>query len=275
MVLLDLLSQNLNVEVVVVHFDHGIRKKSANDAKFVAKTAKKLNRPYEIGHGNLGSGASEEKARKARYEFLEKVRAKHSALAVMTAHHQDDQIETAFLNILRGTGPKGLAPMQFNTRIYRPLLAIPRSEIEKYAKAHSIIWREDPTNREQAYLRNYLRRNITPKLSNKSRTSLIKKIDKVAKLEQSKSELIATISRSIIKRGKIDRVLFSLTSQEIGAQLLMYWLSEENFKQFDKKLVNQLNTTIRTAKAGTTHDVSKRLVLKLDEHYGGLEPRGH
>jgi tRNA(Ile)-lysidine synthetase-like protein len=110
-VLLDALSKLPNLELVVAHLDHGIREDSIEDRRFVASLAASYGLVFEYGEGRLGSGASEATAREARYNFLRGVKMKHDAKAIITAHHQDDLIETAILNMLRGTGRKGLTSL--------------------------------------------------------------------------------------------------------------------------------------------------------------------
>src|SRR5688572_27728765 len=111
MVLLHLLSQHSQSELIVAHFDHGIRPDSAEDRKLVEKTAKKYGLEFVYREGELGPGASEAEAREARYGFLQIIKVKHNAKAIVTAHHQDDMLETAIINMLRGTGRKGLSSL--------------------------------------------------------------------------------------------------------------------------------------------------------------------
>jgi tRNA(Ile)-lysidine synthase len=120
-VLLDLLTKTNN-QLTVAHFNHGIRQDSAKEEALVKQLAKRYGLEIKIGNGKLGLEASEETARKARYDFLESVRQKHQADAIITAHHQDDLIETALINLLRGTGPHGLIAIAKNPNILRPLL---------------------------------------------------------------------------------------------------------------------------------------------------------
>ena len=91
---------------------------------------------------------------------------------VLLAHHQDDQAETVLLQLLRGAGVKGLAAMpparadaaRRELRLLRPLLGVTRREIERYAAAHELAWVEDDSNQDVHYLRNFLRRDIMPRL---------------------------------------------------------------------------------------------------------------
>jgi tRNA(Ile)-lysidine synthase len=155
-VLLDILSKQPNVDLVVAHFDHGIRPDSGIDAIFVAGLAKKYGLPFEVRAEKLGPSASEDFARERRYQFLRSVAKKHDAKLV-TAHHGDDVIESIAINLLRGTGWRGLAVLN-SADVVRLLTHLTKSEILDYAKAHSLEWHEDSTNAEDKYLRNRVRR---------------------------------------------------------------------------------------------------------------------
>ncbi len=154
-VLLDMLAQKGDTELIVAHFDHGIRKDSAKDADFVGNLVQKYNLPFETRREELGENASEELARDRRYEFLRTVAKKYKA-RLMTAHHSDDAIESIVINLKRGTGWRGLAVL--DSDIERPLIDKTKEEIIDYAKEHSLEWREDSTNLENNYLRNRVRR---------------------------------------------------------------------------------------------------------------------
>src|SRR3989338_2021299 len=93
---------------VVAHFNHSIRLDSGEDEKLVADAAGKYGLRFKVGQGRLGPGTSEDQARTARYKFLETVRKSCQAKTIITAHHQDDVMETAILNLLRGSGRRGL-----------------------------------------------------------------------------------------------------------------------------------------------------------------------
>lgn len=108
-VLLDMLAKQADLQLVIAHFDHGIREDSKQDALFVAHLAAKYHVPFESERVELGHGASEALAREKRYAFLRMMFKKYNADAIITAHHQDDVIETSMINILRGTGRHGLS----------------------------------------------------------------------------------------------------------------------------------------------------------------------
>lgn len=142
-------------DFVVAHFNHGIRGAEANrDEAFVKTLGDKYGVGVVVGHGRLGSDCSEEQARRSRYDFLFKVAGGNGI--VVLAHHADDLIETAVMNLIRGTGWRGLAPMSQN-QIVRPLLSWTKTDIAQYAMEHNLSWVEDSTNDSMGYFRNRIR----------------------------------------------------------------------------------------------------------------------
>lgn len=154
MVLLHMMVHAGDHELIVAHFDHGIRPDSHLDARFVAEVASMYKVPSEVYREELGPHASEALARERRYAFLRRMAKKHNA-TIVTAHHLDDLVETVAINITRGTGWRGVAAL--DSDIIRPLLDIEKATLLAYAKKNTILWREDPTNATDAYLRNRLR----------------------------------------------------------------------------------------------------------------------
>src|ERR1039458_1834138 len=136
--LLDIMSRQPELDLIVAHFDDGIRTDSAKDRIFVGDLATKYGYLFEFEEGKMGSSTSEAEARLARYDFLERARNKHQAAAIVTAHHQDDVIETAILNLYRGTGRRGLSSLGSTDLIKRPLLAISKQELIDYAKSRNL-----------------------------------------------------------------------------------------------------------------------------------------
>src|SRR5688572_18243464 len=154
MVLLDLLRERPKLELIVAHFDHGIRKESARDRKLVQRIAKSYDLPFFYAEGNLGPKAGEALAREARYAFLRKIQEEQGAKAIITAHHQDDMLETAIMNLLRGTGRRGLSSLKSRKELVRPMLEWTKKGIREYAEERDLVWAEDVTNDDERYLRN-------------------------------------------------------------------------------------------------------------------------
>lgn len=273
MVLLDLLvkqahssqlrakSSASSLELIVAHFNHGIRPDSAEDEKLVRNTAKKHGLKFEAGQGKLGAGASEAKARAARYKFLESVKNKHKALSIITAHHQDDLIETAFINMLRGTGRQGLSAITSNENVTRPLLHVTKKQIREYAKKHKIIWREDTTNKSDAYLRNYLRSQIMSKLKPRDKKLILNSIDKAAATNKILNSEIATLSHNLITNSRLNRRKFIMLPNEVADDVIMAWFRSQGFRSYDRKTVIRTRLSIKTALPKTSVAVSKGLKL--------------
>jgi tRNA(Ile)-lysidine synthase len=157
-VLLDMLAKKPDLELIVAHFDHGIRDDSHEDAEFVTELAKKYDLPIEIRREELGTNASEDLARTRRYKFLRELAKKYNA-QIVTAHHSDDAVETIAINLSRGTGWRGLAVL--DSDIIRPLTNRTKAEILEYAQKHKLNWHEDSTNTRSKYLRNQIRKKMT------------------------------------------------------------------------------------------------------------------
>lgn len=104
-------------------------------------------------------------ARELRYAWFDEIVKNTRFEKVLTAHHQDDNLETFLINLSRGTGIKGLVgiPMR-SSLIARPLLDFTRADLEEYAKEEGIKWREDASNAEAKYLRNKIRHEVVPVL---------------------------------------------------------------------------------------------------------------
>ncbi len=156
-------------DFVVAHYDHGIRGiESQEDAGFVRDKCRQYGVKLILGRGELSPHTGEEVARQARYGFLCQAAKKESENGgeeayIVTAHHQDDLLETIVMNSIRGTGWRGLAPMS-RTDVVRPLIDMTKADIVRYALEHDLDWREDKTNDSPEYWRNRLRAQVIGRL---------------------------------------------------------------------------------------------------------------
>ena len=262
-------SATSNLELVVAHFDHGIRPDASDDEKLVRKLAQQYNLPLEVGYGHLEPGTSEDQARQARYHFLEAARQKNRAKAIITAHHQDDWLETALINLIRGTGWRGLVAIAANPKILRPLLDTSKKDILQYASRQGLKWREDPTNINTNYLRNYIRHKILPKMTVRQRSMLIKNIDKVAKNSKELNSLIATISHSIIHNNRVNRLLFSELANEMAREVLVDYFRSNNVS-LSQPTISKLAIQLKTAKPGTRLQLGQGVKAYIDRDVAEL-----
>ncbi len=211
-----------DLALVVAHVDHGMRHDSDVDAWHVAALARKYGWPLEVKRLSLAKGASEEVARKARYEFLEEVRQRHGADGIATAHHADDLVETIALNIGRGTGWRGLASLRSSIQRYRPLLGVSKASLVQYALEHNLTWREDDTNDDIRYTRNYIRHGITPKLDAASRKKLIELAKKQRTLRRKIEAEVKKVVESLTRSDGLSRHAMIMMPDEAALEVLRH-----------------------------------------------------
>lgn len=270
MVLLDLLRKQAGVRLVVAHFDHGIRPDSIEDRRLVEKAARQAALPFVYEAAELGAGASEAAARAARYRFLEKVRTVSGAAAIITAHHQDDLLETAIINLLRGTHYRGLSSLNSET-IVRPLLAVPKADLIDYAHEQGIVWREDSTNTDEAYLRNYVRRRLMPRLGESGREQLLLNITKSAEHRQLIDHQTINLLHLQERAGTIDRLWFNTLPFNVSAEVLAAWLRAHGLGGFDKRGVMRMTARAKTQNANSRIPVYGNCYIRVTHSFLALD----
>jgi tRNA(Ile)-lysidine synthase len=251
-VLLDLLAKQKDLELVVAHFDHGMRKDSAKDDELVRKLALKYKCKFEHEKGNLNIDASEAEARNKRYVFLNGVKQKYIAKAIITAHHQDDLIETSMINLLRGTGRRGLTSLKSRDGYLRPLLIYPKKELIKYARANKLAWNEDTTNRDIKILRNYLRLKIIPKMIEKQRQTWLDFLNNAQVVNNKLDTEIQNLLKKGLHKGQpvLRRSWFIMLPHDISKEVLLTILYNLGAQDIDKKSIERLSVQIKTLPAG-------------------------
>jgi tRNA(Ile)-lysidine synthase len=174
-------------------------------------------------------------ARDLRYEYFEKIRVEHHYDLIATAHHSDDLIETFFLNLSRKTGIKGLTGIKDKSdKIIRPLLFASRGEIEKFASENCIEFREDSTNIEVFYHRNFLRHRILPlfsELNPSFRKNLLASIENLKDAETVYSGFFENEKQKVVESAADSQVIEidNLKKSAHPKLLLLEILLEFNF----------------------------------------------
>lgn len=256
--LLDLLRLHPGVKLVVAHYDHGIREDSNEDKRHVQRLAKRYGLPFVYDAGHLGPGASEAEARDARYAFLRRVQRASGADAIVTAHHQDDVLETAVMNLLRGTGRKGLSSLVSGEGIIRPLIDVPKTELIDYAKRHGLTWREDSTNANTDYTRNHIRHNVLSKWSAADKQRLI---DLVKTMRQVNQEIDDALAGSV--QGSLSREWFALLPHTVAREVMAAWLRQHDVRDFDSPMLERLTVAAKVAEPGKAIDIVKGRVMQV------------
>ncbi|MCX6727603.1 MAG: tRNA lysidine(34) synthetase TilS [Candidatus Saccharibacteria bacterium] len=243
---------------VVAHFDHGIRDDSAYDRQLVQSLAKQYKLPFVYEQGNLGIGASENTARIARYNFLEKVKQASNADAIVTAHHEDDLLETAILNLLRGTGRKGMSSLGDHPHLRRPLLHVSKADIQAYAKEQGLVWHEDSTNADTNLKRNYVRKVLVPGLGVNGRKTLLDIVRHLKVVNASLDENIALYLHTQPSRQSLNRHAFIQLPHAVALEVMASWLRSHGITEFDSKLLESLVVKVKTLQPGKSVDVDAK-----------------
>ena len=166
------LFQKAKYKFGIAHCNFQLREaESDGDEKFVKGIADCSGNAFHVKQFDTAAYAKKKKlsiqmaARELRYEWLKEIAEKNKYDYIVIAHHNDDAIETFFINLLRGTGIAGLHGINAeHGNVIRPMLCFSRQEIEEYAKEHKLKWREDSSNASDKYERNKIRHHLLPEL---------------------------------------------------------------------------------------------------------------
>ncbi len=214
---------------------------------------------FKVVDLDLPLGASESLARTARYKKLEEVRRQEKADFIFTAHHCDDVVETACINLTRGTGIRGLCALKFKRgQVVRPFLfglnqrgggnQVFKEELLAFAKLHNLAWHEDSTNLESKFLRNRLRAKL--KLAPHSQKLQLLNLSLAAdsiliKLDLELDQLLSLILQNNI----LDRTLLGSLDPEIQAYLLHTIFRKFNL-EVDQATILSLSNFLATKPKG-------------------------
>lgn len=257
--------------IELAHCNFQLRGEEAKeDTLFCENFAKSLNVPFHLIYFETKAYASEHKlsiqmaARELRYNWFKKLKSEYGFDYILTAHHANDNIETLFVNLIRGTGIKGLQGIpEKQNEMVRPLLFATKDEIKAYAAEQKIVFREDSSNQEVKYKRNFIRHQIVPELK-KLNPALEETIHTSIQFFKQSSEIIAEYAQlkfqSICKEESnllyIDIELLLLEKQK--ETLLFEWLHDKYFKTSQiQQLIEVLSAEGRVGKqfASATHQL--------------------
>ncbi|GAA0878012.1 tRNA lysidine(34) synthetase TilS [Algoriphagus jejuensis] len=235
-----LIRSGISFEIAHVNFQ--LRgKESEGDRQFVQTWSENHEIPFHLEHADTEAVAEAQgisiqmAAREIRYRFFEKIRADRKLNGIILAHHQDDQLETIFLNLLRGTGIEGIYGMaEQKGWLIRPLLPFSRAEIEAFMAANQLTWREDCSNVKDEYKRNNLRINALPAilgLEADARKNLLTSFSRLKDTGRAFSGLFDLWKKENVREDSTYQVLpYSAVQNQPGASTLLYfWLRPFGF----------------------------------------------
>ena len=247
-----------------VHVNHNIQPQSRAWARHCQDVCRDLGvalETLEVDASAPDGESPEAWARQQRYAAIEKIMAEGEIL--LTAHHQDDQLETFLLRLLRGAGTLGLGSMrplrEFGKGLHaRPLLSHPRAQLLDYAGRHQLTWIEDPSNTEQRFDRNYLRHEVLPMIAERW-LAYAEPLSRTIKLMAETQEMLEQLARLDLQNCATESAdLLSFAQlrqlpQSRQKNLLRYWCRSLNLPSPDSRqaarIVADLLRTDRAANA--------------------------
>ena len=250
MVLLHLLHSLGFRDLIVCHVNHQLRgTESEKDELFVAKKAEEFGYPFFSHQEDVRLTAKETRlsletaARNVRHQFFFKIAREKNCPRLLLAHHADDQVETVIMNFFRGAGMKGIGGMRresvlescdgFSLNVLRPLLEIPRLEIDEYVGKLKIAYREDETNTELFALRNRLRHRLIPEISEvfgRDVQGSVLRLSEIARLDSNDAEEeTENLYRAILVEesgASLAVPMLRALSESKRRRLILHWLRQ-------------------------------------------------
>lgn len=269
MVMLDVFVRKNTDDLIVAHFNHGTRGSTTDDERFIRQKSEEYGVKFISGKAVLGEEVSEEAARQARYNFLYHVANKFNG-EIYTAHHLDDLLESIAINLIRGTGWRGLTPLE-NTKIKRPLLekGFSRNKILQYASENNLIFRQDPTNNSDSYLRNRVRETLRF-LTKDQRLELMQLNHKQRKIRREVEDIVKKIALSVSERDEyglnILRSFFYEIDEAIGVEILREILDKVKIHLTRPRLLDLLQA-IKTYQNGKKFNLPKDRMAEISKEY--------
>lgn len=261
MVLLHLFSPH-NDNIVVAHVNHGLRpQESAKEEKLVQNYCQSKRIQVEVLHldGKTNGENIQIWARNCRYEWFHQLVKTHQLDFIVTAHHLDDNIETLFFNLIRGTGLAGLTGMPLLAEIVlRPLISIPRSDIAQYAEDNKVPYLHDSSNDSTKYSRNHIRKNILPQAA-------ILFPNYRHRVERTRKNLISDATL-------LDELVSNLSKEIMGNEGAYIILDKDKLLSFDHA---DLLLFRMIKRYGFTYDQSRNIILRVHKRSKKFESDSH
>ena len=261
-----LLTMYAHADIIVAHVDHGTRDSSAEDADFVRQKCQELGVKFYETKLELGEGISEESARKKRYEFLKIIQEKEGG-TLCTAHHLDDVVESISINLIRGTGWRGLTPF-YNDELVRPFIISKmwKRDVLKFAGEQNICFRQDPTNYEADYLRNRVREKMA-ELDETARVDVIELFEKQNKLRGKIEKLVTELAKqTIVGKNFHKKELFLRADEKVALEILREICLMHGYSLTRKQLADFL-ATIKTYAPHKKFNLPKNHFVTILKNY--------
>ena len=249
MVLLDLLFEH-GYDIVVVHFDHKVRKESELDYNLIKTYTTKNKLPFHFIELQIPPNNFQENARNLRHHHLQTIAKKYKTNYIITAHHLNDLAETILMNISTGSSLSGYSGFKEITNIngfiyLKPLLSISKEELYAYARSNDLSFLEDKTNTTSHYLRNRIRNKVITELS--LEPNFLKNILTYSKILTTASSFIRNQTIDFLNNLPLNLKTFLSLDIAIQEDIILFLL-EKNKLNKSYNLISQIILSLKNNK---------------------------
>ncbi len=256
-----------HAKLILAHYHHGdtsenaaFRNQAAECIRKRAEASLTMHLMNEKSEKNL---KSEDDMRRARWEFLRRIRP--NGTPIVTAHHQDDWVETLTLKLIRGTSAEGLSQFQvWNQEIFRPLLLSSKLELKEYADVRKLIWIEDPSNKDRDFLRNWLRESWFPDLEKRVPGGYKSFSRSLINLGATESSFQIEFYKQLPALG-LDRVWFMTLSSSDQLKALASFLKIEKTFSFTRGQLEEIQKRIDKNQNEITFEILRKWVINATQ----------
>ena len=210
-------------------------------------------------------------ARDLRYQWFLTLKEKNNFDFILTAHHLDDSVETFLINLIRGTGIKGLHGIQDRNFFIRPLICVSKKDILEYVQIHNIIYRDDSSNKDLKYVRNKIRNEIIPLMKDINpnvRDAIIKTISRIKDVEGIYNKYIIDKKKELIKvsQSQYKINIPKILSETFSKQLLFEIISDFGFFDVDSVFQSFFSSSGKEFFNSDYYMIKDRSDLIITEH---------
>ncbi|MBR5155087.1 MAG: tRNA lysidine(34) synthetase TilS [Clostridia bacterium] len=289
--ILNNLKADLGFDIACAHVNHGLRGEAADsDERYVKEFCEKLGIPFFVKHEDVGALANakkltvEEAGRFVRYNFFAELKKVHGFNKIATAHNKNDNAETVFMRIIRGTGIDGLGGISYvrEDAVIRPILDVSRTDIEDYCNENELKYCTDATNFDNDYTRNKIRNELIPYLEKEFNSKVSDSLIRLANSADEDSKFINGYAKRLFDRlgsplpGKTPNAIhiesFKMVDRAIGARIIRIAARKSaGDVKLERKHIDDI-FDILDKPTGTSIDLPEG--LKAEINYGWLTFRG-
>jgi tRNA(Ile)-lysidine synthase len=267
------------LDLFLGHFNHLLRPRADEDEQFVRNVAQKHALPLFVASEDVRSFAKEmrlnleEAGRMLRYDFLLQTAQKIGGAKIATGHTLNDQAETFFLRLMRGSGLKGLGCISpvVERQIIRPLLSVEKKDIAEYVQKNGMVFRDDESNLDQNFARNKIRLDLIPYIQENFEPKIVHQIGKIVTILQDEETLLKKWTNHEAKKTVF------LDNEEVRLDLenlltLPRGLARRVVRDFIQEIKGNLREisfedveSILNLEEGKSFQLTKKLLLKREQ----------